>query len=703
MTKTIVHRCRRYKFNPGSIQSIELRAEENKLVIACIKNSSKFKTPKSSVQIWKRTGDVVFPYQEIPTGKNTLAETLAWVDDRLFCGTLNGEVIEYNLLNGKPKYTVDTGFGIFCMAYSKQANLLAVGSVKGQVRLLSVEGRLRIEKELKVAGDEPGDVMSLAWHCNGNVLVTGEATGKIRIWSIKESNVTMTISLSRLHRKDPARVFALCILRDFTIVCGDSYGQVQFFDGKYTTLIKCFSPITKNTKGSVLTLTCSKDHTRIFASGMDPCIQQFKKSNDDKEWTRTRMLHKKHTHDVRSVAFMNDYVVSGGVDSNLIISDTKSNFKQRMLPFSSKQMASSSISKGLMLMQYDYHLELWSMAINEPIKKLSSEEVRKVFIQEEERLINKTKVPEDEEEQITCSQISECGNFIAYSTTEKCRIFSIDYEHTPISFTKEQIHGEDLQGCNHMNFSDDGKLFWQVTYDRSFNVFSIDPENNYATLICHLEKIDLKTCVNVMQVSLDSKYVAVADLSGDIFIYKMQQNENNQWILDFDFSLPAYKDNVATALRFYQDSQKNTMLVVAYSDFQVREFCINTQSFTQWSRDFNTTNQKSDAGSLAPLKKKKKQKSKYPAMAGVVSSIHVKKVGKDRFTFIFTSHNGLYIVEKGRNEKKNSKQTAPDRFWKGFQPLLHVNVNGDEMLAIEKPLNDIEKELAPIYKKKFAE
>lgn len=63
MTKTIVHRCRRYKFNPGSIQSIELRAEENKLVIACIKNSSKFKTPKSSVQIWKRTGDVVFPYQ----------------------------------------------------------------------------------------------------------------------------------------------------------------------------------------------------------------------------------------------------------------------------------------------------------------------------------------------------------------------------------------------------------------------------------------------------------------------------------------------------------------------------------------------------------------------------------------------------------------------------------------------------------------
>ena len=35
-------------------------------------------------------------------------------------------------------------------------------------------------------------------------------------------------------------------------------------------------------------------------------------------------------------------------------------------------MASSSISKGLMLMQYDYHLELWSMAINEPIKKLSS-------------------------------------------------------------------------------------------------------------------------------------------------------------------------------------------------------------------------------------------------------------------------------------------------------------------------------------------
>ena len=36
---------------------------------------------------------------------------------------------------------------------------IQVGSVKGQVRLLSVEGRLRIEKELKVAGDEPGQVL----------------------------------------------------------------------------------------------------------------------------------------------------------------------------------------------------------------------------------------------------------------------------------------------------------------------------------------------------------------------------------------------------------------------------------------------------------------------------------------------------------------------------------------------------------------
>jgi len=708
MTKKIVHRCRRYNHNPGSIQSIELRVDDDKLVVACIKNSPNPNgTPKSCVQIWKRTGDVVFPYQEIPCESDTVAETLAWVDDRLICGTnsLNGgAVIEYNLINGKTKYSVDTGYGIFCMAYNKQSKLLAVGSEKGQVTLLSVEGRLKIVQELKLVGDEPGDVVSLAWHCNGDVLVSGETTGKIRIWSIKNSNPTPdTINLPSLYRKQPAIVFAICILRDFTIVCGDSYGIVHFYDGKHTTLIKSFLPITKDTKPSVLTLACNKDNTQIFASGMDPCIQHYRlmAKNGDTEWRRTQNVHKKHTHDVRSVAFLNDYLVSGGVDSNLIIRDMKSNNKQKMLPFKAKQMASSSLSKGLILMQYDYHLELWSMAKNEAINKISSDEVRKVLIEEREKLINKTKIPENEVEQITCSQISECGNFIAYSTTEECRLFKIDYQRTPISFKKEQIGGE-LQACNHMNFSNDGNFFWQVTYDRSFNVFSIDPENNYATLICHLEKIDLKTCVNVMQVSIDSKYMAVADLSGDVFIYKMQQNENNQWLLNFDFSLPAYRGNVATALCFYQDSKKNTNLVVAYSDFQVREYCINTQSFTQWSRDFNTTNQKSDAGSLAPLKKKKQEK-KYPTMAGVISSIHVVKVGKDRFTFIFTSHNGLYIVEKGRSEKKNSKQIAPDRFWKGFQPLIHVNVTGDEIFALETPLSDIEKEIAPIYKKKFAE
>ena len=41
---------------------------------------------------------------------------------------------------------------------------IQVGSVKGQVRLLSVEGRLRIEKELKVAGDEPGQVLFMLYN-----------------------------------------------------------------------------------------------------------------------------------------------------------------------------------------------------------------------------------------------------------------------------------------------------------------------------------------------------------------------------------------------------------------------------------------------------------------------------------------------------------------------------------------------------------
>ena len=43
---------------------------------------------------------------------------------------------------------------------------IQVGSVKGQVRLLSVEGRLRIEKELKVAGDEPGQVFLCCIYSN---------------------------------------------------------------------------------------------------------------------------------------------------------------------------------------------------------------------------------------------------------------------------------------------------------------------------------------------------------------------------------------------------------------------------------------------------------------------------------------------------------------------------------------------------------
>lgn len=69
-------------------------------------------------------------------------------------------------------------------------------------------------------------------------------------------------------------------------------------------------------RADILSLTVSPDETQVFAAGIDPTLVQFELApvsagSDWLVWQRSG-VRAHHTHDVRAVDMMNDYVITGG-------------------------------------------------------------------------------------------------------------------------------------------------------------------------------------------------------------------------------------------------------------------------------------------------------------------------------------------------------------------------------------------------------
>lgn len=69
-------------------------------------------------------------------------------------------------------------------------------------------------------------------------------------------------------------------------------------------------------RADILSLTVNADETQVYAAGIDPVVVQFElspvsSSSDWMVWQRcTVRAH--HTHDVRAMAMINGFVISGG-------------------------------------------------------------------------------------------------------------------------------------------------------------------------------------------------------------------------------------------------------------------------------------------------------------------------------------------------------------------------------------------------------
>uniref|UniRef100_A0A4W5RDS0 UTP4 small subunit processome component n=1 Tax=Hucho hucho TaxID=62062 RepID=A0A4W5RDS0_9TELE len=426
-----VHRVRFFDYMPTAIRAMAFNAHTERLALARM---------DGSVEIFNFT-DHYFQEKVIPGKDSRSIESLCWVGGRLFSAGLNGEIAEYDLENLRPKYSLEAyGGPIWTVISNTQGTQLAIGCEDGTVKLFEVlEEHIQFERNLD---RQKGRIISLSWHPSGTHIAAG-MMDMIRVFDVPTGHAVQRLLVDRGIGGSKSRetvVWSVAFLSDHTVVSGDSAGKVQVWDGHTGTLVKTHLV----TKWDVLALSVSKDESSVVAGTSEGTVIQFQfiaptLHQQDKEWVRTRTF-KNHTHDVRALAEIETAIVSGGMDTHLVVRPLLEKFDEkshasglRKIHFPHRNLVSCAKKAGLLLFQFPGQLELWRLGDSDGhgekhtlSKKREMEEIQSISL---------TLFKQKGEDHICCSALSSCGGWLAYSTVSSVRIYRLQTDNN-ISITK---------------------------------------------------------------------------------------------------------------------------------------------------------------------------------------------------------------------------------------------------------------------------
>lgn len=676
-----VHRVRFFDYMPSAIRAMAFNPRTERLAVA---------REDGAVEVFN-FADHYFQEKVIPGRKGRATDALCWVGERLFSAGLNGEITEYDLDSLRPRSSTSAyGGPIWTLSSNPQGTLLAVGCEDGTVKMFEiVDEGIQFQRNLD---RQEGRIVSLSWHPSGTLLAAG-MLDVIRIFDVSTGHASRRLLVERgtgTWKSREAVVWALVFLSDHTVVSGDSVGNVHFWDGHMGTLIRSH-PVSK---WDVLALSVSQDgHSLVAGTSEGTVVQfQFLSSNvdrDNKDWVRTRTF-KNHSHDVRALVHLESAVVSGGMDTQLVIrpllDKVEKNTREsalRKITFPHRSLVSCAKTVGQLLFQFREHLEVWRVGESEghgrpgdrlPLKK------------NPEKLIH-LRIKGDDH--ISCSALSPCGAWLAYATVSRLRLYRLHNNGTAV--TKVRVP-EQLGGATRLCFSSDSSLLFSSSGGSSVVVAALGQQE--CTYVHTLRpRPGSRHPVHLLCSSEDGRWLAAANSARQIHVYDLRRRQ-------LHCSVPTY-GSCPTAIAIHPATGN---LVSVHADQQVFEFSLLQKEYTPWSRallrhglhrlwlerdtpithiSFSRRNAAHlllhDAFMLCVVD----QTLPFPEPAAMF-------------------HNQLTL--RSLPEAERSKFSHAFKICKTFQHLLWVGPLDDHSLVVvERPLLDIQSQLpAPVRQKKFA-
>lgn len=346
-----IHRCRFVPLPPSTI---------NILAFSHSYLSKDQDTSSLRLAIGRANGDIEIwnPHkgywlQEviIHGGKDRSIDGLVWTQDpsaevegrtiigklRLFSIGYTTTVTEWNLTTCQPLRQVSGNHGeIWCIAAQPSVSFpsqatneekdkkdhgqsLVAGCTDGALVLYSTHDEdLQFQKLLVRPSSKKAKIISITFQ-NRNIVVAGCTDSTIRIYDIRSGTLIRAMTLGPGPKGGPRDiiVWSIKVLRDGTIISGDSTGELKIWDGGIYTLKQRILAH----KQDILCLATNTDGTLIFSGGMDRRTVVYKPVGKAKgRWIEA--AHRRfHSHDVRSMASYEgpnmSVFVSGGMSKRL--------------------------------------------------------------------------------------------------------------------------------------------------------------------------------------------------------------------------------------------------------------------------------------------------------------------------------------------------------------------------------------------------
>lgn len=129
-------------------------------------------------------------------------------------------------------------------------------------------------------------------------LLGGLGNSTAVVWNLATGQLQSRLTLLK-NRQEHTIVWSVAVLRDGTLVTGDSTGRVTFFDGRTRVPIPGATFQCHTAGADVLALCVSADSRTVYSAGVDQKVAEYSLAGHSWAHTGTRRLH---AHDVRALA-----------------------------------------------------------------------------------------------------------------------------------------------------------------------------------------------------------------------------------------------------------------------------------------------------------------------------------------------------------------------------------------------------------------